>query len=151
MLDLFFGLKHVVKRKSVVIDSTVFRLHWQISSLLLAACSLLATSRQYIGPPIECMQTGNLSPQLLNTYCWMQSTFTLLFRQDVGEAYTGVSNSQTNVKGQTPELKYHTYYQWVCFALFIGAIFFYLPYYLWKQWEGGILRSITNGKRATHV
>lgn len=31
------------------------------------------------------------------------------------------------------------YYQWVCIAFCIQAIFFYLPRYLWKTWEGGRL------------
>lgn len=37
---------------------------------------------------------------------------------------------------------YHKYYQWVCFVLFLQAIMFYIPRYLWKTWEGKRIRSL---------
>ena len=40
---------------------------------------------------------------------------------------------------------YHKYYQWVCFVLFLQAVMFYIPRYLWKLWEAGRLRSLVLG------
>lgn len=37
------------------------------------------------------------------------------------------------------EYRYHIYYQWVGFVLFFQAILFYLPHWLWKNFEGGQL------------
>jgi hypothetical protein len=150
MLDLFFGLKRVVKRQPVHIDNSVFRMHWLFSSLLLAACSLLITSHQYVGQPIDCLQTDRLPTQLLNTYCWMHSTYTLPpdFQGGGEQAHPGIGNTRVRTSPDQAPItarKYYTYYQWVCFALFVQSIFFYLPYYLWKMWEGGLLRSVTNG------
>ena len=40
------------------------------------------------------------------------------------------------------EKKYHKYYQWVAFMLFLHAVFFYIPRYLWKSSEGGKIKML---------
>ena len=35
------------------------------------------------------------------------------------------------------EIKYHKWYQWVSFFLFLETVFFYLPRFLWKGAENG--------------
>lgn len=45
----------------------------------------------------------------------------------------------------TPDNKtiyWHRYYQYIPLILFVQAIFFYFPHYLWKCWENGIISSI---------
>lgn len=37
---------------------------------------------------------------------------------------------------------WHRYYQYVPIILFLQAVFFYFPHYLWKNWEHGIISSI---------
>lgn len=75
MLDLFISLKRVIKRRDAHIDNTVFRLHWLFTSILLISCSLIVTSRQYVGDPIDCLQTDDIPASVLNTYCWIHSTY----------------------------------------------------------------------------
>lgn len=45
------------------------------------------------------------------------------------------------------EKRYHTYYQWVPFMLFFQGILFYIPHWMWKQWEESKIRIITEGLR----
>ena len=52
MLDIFLRLKTLVKVSHVHIDSSVFRLHWSISSVILLTFSVIVTTRQYVGNPI---------------------------------------------------------------------------------------------------
>jgi len=40
---------------------------------------------------------------------------------------------------------YHAYYQWVPFMLFFQAACFYLPHWIWKQMDGGMLENIVSG------
>ena len=40
------------------------------------------------------------------------------------------------------EFRYHKYYQWVCFVLFLQSTLFYIPRWLWKMWEGGKIQAL---------
>ena len=71
---------------------------------------------------VEGVPTG-----IMNTYCWIHSTFTVV--------------------GKGEEKKYHKYYQWVCFFLFLQAMLFYIPRYLWKTSEGGKIKMLVQGAR----
>ncbi|KAG8238731.1 hypothetical protein J437_LFUL016002 [Ladona fulva] len=105
--------------RRVHIDSPVFRLHYSITVMLLLAFSLIVTTRQYVGNPIDCIHTKDVPEDVLNTFCWIHSTYTIpaSFGKIVGEEvpYPGVDNSRGIGNA---ERKYAKYYQWVCFCLF---------------------------------
>ena len=42
-------------------------------------------------------------------------------------------------------MKYHKYYQWVCFVIFLEAAAFYIPRLLWKSAEGGRVKMLVGG------
>lgn len=132
MLGVFQSVRGLLKIDNVAIDNSVFRLHYKATVIILVVASLLVTSSQYIGDPIDCMVDG-VPQKLMDTYCWIHSTFTLprtIGKDDVG--HPGIGTPDDN-----EERKYHKYYQWVCFFLFFQAILFFIPRYLWKAWEGG--------------
>ncbi|XP_049942006.1 innexin inx2-like [Schistocerca serialis cubense] len=141
MFDVFGSVKGLLKLDSICIDNNLFRLHYKATVIILIAFSLLVTSRQYIGDPIDCI-VDEIPLHVMDTYCWIYSTFTIPNRLNgkIGKevAHPGVSS---HVSGQD-EVKYHKYYQWVCFVLFFQAILFYIPRYLWKTWEGGRLKML---------
>jgi hypothetical protein len=86
--------------------------------MMLIAFSLIVTTRQYVGNPIDCVHTKDIPEDVLNTFCWIHSTYTLksAFNKTVGRdvPFKGVDNS----RGKTEDQKYYRYYQWVCFCLF---------------------------------
>ncbi|XP_044007095.1 innexin inx2-like [Aphidius gifuensis] len=141
MFDVFGSVKGLLKLDEVCVDNNVFRLHYKATVIILIAFSLLVTSRQYIGDPIDCVVEG-VPENVMDTYCWIYSTFTIPNRVngEIGKsiAHPGVYG---NVEGED-EVKYHKYYQWVCFCLFFQAMLFYVPRYLWKSWEGGRIKSL---------
>ena len=55
MLDIFSGFLQFLKFDAVCIDNNVFRLHYKASVMVLVMASVLVTSRQYIGDPIDCL------------------------------------------------------------------------------------------------
>ena len=55
MLDLFSQFSGFLKFDTVCIDNNVFRLHYKATVMILVCASVLVTSRQYIGDPIDCM------------------------------------------------------------------------------------------------
>ncbi|XP_064457652.1 innexin inx1-like isoform X3 [Ornithodoros turicata] len=114
LLNLFGGLRRLLRRRTVSIDNCVFRLHWLVTSLVLVTFSLLITARQYVGEPIECVPPSDDFPMsVLNTYCWIHSTFTIpsAFVKKVGVevAHPGVDNSGSWFQDK----RYTAYYQWV--------------------------------------
>ncbi|KAL3280271.1 hypothetical protein HHI36_017766 [Cryptolaemus montrouzieri] len=115
MLDIFRGLKSLIRVSHIHIDSPIFRLHYSLTVLILIAFSLIVTTRQYVGNPIDCIHTKDIPEDVLNTYCWIHSTFTLIetTSSTKNAGYPGVRTT-TNEK----EKKLYRYYQWVCFCLF---------------------------------
>lgn len=117
MLDIFRGLKNLIKISHVKTDSLVFRLHYSITVMMLMSFSLIVTTRQYVGNPIDCVHTKDLPEDVLNTYCWIHSTYTLksLFRKRIGVEvpYPGIGNSG-NSEHIPNDRKFYRYYQWVC-------------------------------------
>lgn len=144
VFDLFGSLRSITKLDQVCIDNNAFRLHYKATVILLVASSILVTGRQYFGDPIDCIQRDDIPQNVMDTFCWIHSTFTLpgALTKEVGVDVIapGVDNYKPGEKKV-----YHKYYQWVCFVLFIQAMFFYIPRYLWKIWEGGRLRSLVLG------
>lgn len=90
---------------------------------MLIAFSLIVTTRQYVGNPIDCVHTKDIPEDVLNTYCWIHSTYALksMFNKKTGKEvpYPGVGNSE----GKTDDRKIYRYYQWVCFCLFFQVKF----------------------------
>lgn len=124
MLDIFRGLKNLIKVSHIHIDSAVFRLHYSITVMLLVAFSLIVTTRQYVGNPIDCIHSKDLPEDVLNTYCWIHSTYTITtaYKKKEGSEvpFPGVDNSKAHPES---EKKVYRYYQWVCFMLFLQVTY----------------------------
>lgn len=144
MDQLFGSLKSLFKTDSARIDNNVFRLHYKITVISLIAFSLLVTGRQYIGDPIDCISRDDIPANLLDTFCWIHTTFSIegAWHKKVGSEvpYPGVDQTK---EGETRV--YHAYYQWVCFVLFLQAMLFYVPRYFWKSMEAGRVKSLVLG------
>lgn len=126
------------KFDTIKIDNNVFRLHYKGTLLVMACACILVTTNQYIGDPIDCIVDG-IPGGMMDTYCWIHSTFSIPSRwvgkQGVDVPHPGISPQADLADGQ--EIKYHKWYQWVAFFLFIQVLFFYIPRYLWKASENG--------------
>ena len=76
MLKFFVELKRFFKFDAVWIDNVIFRLHYKATVILLVTASLLVTSKQYFGDPIDCLVDG-VPAKIMDTYCWIHSTFSI--------------------------------------------------------------------------
>ncbi|KAI4483277.1 hypothetical protein M0804_008332 [Polistes exclamans] len=145
MLRLLGGLAYYLKWHEISTGSLIFRLHNNFTSVVLLAFSLIITANQYVGNPISCIVDSSLPQHVINTYCWITSTFTMpdAFSRQVGKevAHPGVANDFGDVHAR----KYYPYYQWVCFVLFFQAILCYIPQWLWNMWEGKLMDSLVMG------
>lgn len=141
MFDVFGSVKGLLKIDQVCIDNNIFRLHYKATVIILIAFSLLVTSRQYIGDPIDCI-VDEIPLGIMDTYCWIYSTYTIPNRLAGRIGQDMVQPGVTGHRDGHDEVKYHKYYQWVCFTLFFQAMLFYVPRYLWKTWEGGRIKML---------
>lgn len=127
------------------VDSFVLVLHCGFTTVLLLMFSMVVTCTQQFGVPIQCLVPDNLKEfeKAITTFCWVSSTYTMPLNgsQSTLSIYPGVYNDFGVEEGRT----YYNYYQWVCFALFFQALLSYIPQYLWTTWEGGLMKSITQG------
>lgn len=102
----------------------------------------------FAGDPINCLADPGISPHVINTFCWITYTFSLPenYGKEVGThvAHPGLGN---DLSGK----RYHSYYQWVPFMLFLQGVLFYVPHWMWKQWEEGKIRMISEGLRGAMV
>lgn len=76
MLGMFKEAMRFLKFDAVWIDNQIFRLHYKITVGLFFIASLLVTSRQYVGDPIDCM-VDDIPSDMMDTYCWIHSTFSI--------------------------------------------------------------------------
>ena len=76
----------------------------------------------------------------MDTYCWIHSTFSIPGKTIGLDGYDRAHAGVAPENGES--VRYHKYYQWVCFTLFFQAILFYLPRYMWKTWEGGRIKLL---------
>ena len=141
MFDVFGSVKGLLKLDSVNIDNNIFRLHYKATVIVLIAFSLVVTSRQYIGDPIDCIVEG-VPGNVMDTYCWIHSTFTIPNRMASEVIGKDVPHPGVRPHQEGDQIKYHKYYQWVCFVLFFQALLFYIPRYLWKTWEAGKMKML---------
>ena len=144
MLEIFRELRGLLRVSHVHIDSWVFRLHYSVTTTCMFAFSLIVSAKQYVGNPIDCIHSKDIPEDVLNTFCWIHSTYTIpsAFWKRIGfdVAHPGVDKTL-----DPDERRYHKYYQWVVFVLTLQAGMFYLPRLLWKTAEGGVMKLITSG------
>ncbi|XP_025202816.1 innexin inx2-like [Melanaphis sacchari] len=144
MISIFEAVRDLLKLDVVCTDNNVFRLHYKATVILLVTFSLIVTARQFVGDPINCLVDG-VPYHIMEPYCWMHSTFT------VKKNISGRVGKDVIQPGVAPhrqnedKVKYHKYYQWVCFVLSFQAVCFYIPRYVWKILEGGRIRALVNG------
>ena len=81
MFDVFGDVKALFKLESTATDNVVFRLHYKATLIILIVCSILVTSKTYIGDPIDCI-VEEIPPEVsvLNLYSDFQNS-PLLRRQ----------------------------------------------------------------------
>jgi len=129
------------------VDSKFSKLHYRTTCSILFISCLLVTANDLIGSTISCVSSGSIPGNVLESYCWITSTFTIPSKFDgkkgIDHAYPGVAPPT----GDDKDKVYHAYYQWVPFVLFLQGVMFYLPHYLWKVFEDKKLDKITAGLR----
>ncbi|XP_070158285.1 innexin inx3 [Polyergus mexicanus] len=142
----FVKVRYLIDK--AIIDNMVFRMHYRITSAILFLCCIIVTANNLIGDPINCISELGGAGHVINTFCWITYTFTLP-ANNAKPVSTHVAHPGLGV--DVGEKRYHSYYQWVPFMLFFQGVLFYMPHWMWKQWEEGKIRIISEGMRGAMV
>ncbi|XP_063711190.1 innexin unc-9-like isoform X2 [Symsagittifera roscoffensis] len=100
------------------------RLNHRYTPILLILFAILASTKQYVGEPINCWVPQSFSSAwttYTNQMCWVSNTYYLPLNTPDVAHHPMKPNS------------YITYYQWVPIVLTIQAMFFYIPRKLWRM------------------
>lgn len=122
-------------------DGFVFWLHYRLSATLLLAASLIFTAGQYFGDPISCTADA-VASKIMNSYCWVQSTFTVKALEDGVPGRDVVQPGVGPHDSELDEVRHQSYYQFVWLALVVQAGLMYLPHFLWKILNLGAARRL---------
>ena len=93
--------------------------------------SILCNSKQLFGDPIHCEPSKQVSPKVLETYCFIAATYTIPEAQ--ASLYSGVGHGLGRVDVRA---LHHNYYQWVPLVLLLQALACRLPWSVWKTVVG---------------
>lgn len=141
MLEIIDSFKSLLNINKICIDNVIFKLHYKATFLMLLVFSVVVTARQYIGDPIDCI-VDEIPQEIMDSYCWIYSTFTIPSMLG-GKLGRDVASPGVSAHTDESDMKYHQYYQWVCIVLLIQAVSFYIPHYLWKNWEGKRMKMLS--------
>lgn len=101
--------------------------------------------------PIHCISqnfnSNTMSPDkrehMVQTFCWTMGTFinTAYMNGTIGFdlLYYGIA-----FKTYKETRKYQRYYMFIAPTIALQALIFYAPYWIWKQWESGMMNYFMN-------
>jgi len=140
----YLAVARVLKKQRPSVDNFVLHLHYRFTFLIFLIASSLVMAKEYFGKPIACLKNG-IPNSVLDIYCFIMSTFSL--PKGYGPERVGKNSAFEGLGINLPddEVVYHAYYQWVPIVLFLQAVVFYLPRYLWKSAEGGLFDVVLGG------
>jgi len=143
------GLKAILSRGEFPSESSLFRLCYQATVAFCIGSSVFLTASEFFGNPINCLTGLEDQKNVVDTYCWIKSTFTMEDYQfrEVGKSVAAPLVGTPLDADEIIQEKwtYHNYYQWVVFFLCFQAALFYIPKLIWDSAEGGLMKAIANG------
>lgn len=142
----FIKVRYLIDK--AMIDNMVFRAHYRVTSAILFLCCIIVTANNLIGDPIQCINDRGVPGHVINTYCWITYTFTLPHEHG---RHIGTEVAHPGLGNENQDRRYHSYYQWVPFVLFFQGVLFYIPHWIWKNWEQGKIRMISEGMRGALI
>jgi len=159
MIGLFSSIgEHVpifkrAKQLEPCAEGTINRLHYRGTCFLILVMCLMVTCPEWIsgtGSIIECMHGGSIPDTVINSYCYIQGTFSVPRHYKDFNTQVGNDVSQTGVGPYNPYKDYiqvKAYYQWVPFMLFLQGLMFYIPHIIYKAAEKGKVKNLLGSLR----
>ncbi|XP_063240533.1 innexin inx7-like [Bacillus rossius redtenbacheri] len=141
-----------ISSRDVDIDNLAFKLHYRATAGFLLSCTALVSTYTYFGGHIACVSDKGVSEQVINSFCFFSSTFTVVRHLNSSSVDQGLAlGPGVGPLAPGDEVVRHAYYQWVPFLLFAQALCFCLPHLAWKALEGGSVKGFSAGLRGLQL
>ncbi|RWS06246.1 innexin shaking-B-like protein [Dinothrombium tinctorium] len=145
MIEVLKSL-NLLKCRRIHIDNSIARMHYSITVIIIVVFFAVISTKQFVGDPIVCFKLNpDLSENLLNTYCWVHSTYSVVDVNSFSRERTHGNRfvyAGVHLRSDGKTIRYHRYYQWVCFVLLLQALMFHAPRWLWKSFEAGKIECL---------
>lgn len=173
MFNVVKPLGELLKIKQINTSDPCFVLNTKLTTAMLILFSMLLSTKELFGKSIDCYSESESNKEIMDEYCWINGTFihaeaesfegnilsTFIFDrhffpfQEITVetcAFSGIHGTQNinygvSASNHRNKLIFQRYYQWMAMILIAQALVCYLPAYLWKSFEGGLLRDLCNG------
>jgi len=142
-LEVFSSVRYYLSPEEISIDNWIFKLHYQFSTAIWLGSSAIGVAKQYFGDPINCQTTDGVNSKVMDDYCWIHSTFHIRseYQGNVGCILDNVLAGRDSILLAAADTPDTAFYQWVPFTLVFQALLFYVPRWLWKSFEGGLMET----------
>ncbi|XP_031626571.1 innexin inx5-like [Contarinia nasturtii] len=130
-LGKLFSVKHFTT------SDTIFLINTKFTTALLILFSILLTALDLMRVPIDCYTDGpEARKKMMDNFCWSIGTYTCN-----DSNYT--ANNIFGCRSFIDDNKLHQrYYQWISLVFIVQAVLSYIPAYIWKVAECGLLRKL---------
>jgi len=142
MAAILSDLANYFNLEETNIDNWTFKLYYKVSMVICMAGTTVGIASQYFGDPISCEFQG-ISSNVAQDYCWIHGS------SYIAPEYQAHVKCIVDLDGveSADDAPDTSYYQWVTFMFAIQAALFFLPYKVWRSFEGGLMASFgTDGK-----
>jgi len=132
-------------------EGIIASFHYRGTALLIFGFTLMVTCTEWVsgtGSIIDCLSSGAVDGNVINTYCWIMGTFSVRRHYVNSETEIGYHVAETGVGPYHPKhdkIDVKAYYQWVPFMLFLQGCMFYIPHVVHKYFESGKVKAIVAG------
>lgn len=77
MIDKFIPLGAFFRLETACVDNPIFRLQYRFTVPLLLVFTLMVSTKQFFGEPIHCIGDTNNDRVAINSFCWINGTYTV--------------------------------------------------------------------------
>jgi hypothetical protein len=126
-------------------DDFVDRLNRKYTIYLLLLCCAIISSKQYVGEPLSCFCPSHFTGshvEYTNNICWISNAYYVPIDDMFSLNGVHTSNKDANIVAENDDdkpnspirvVRVNNLIAYYPFLLLIQAVFFYIPYFLWKN------------------
>lgn len=143
-------LQFVKLREIPHVDNWVCKLYYPVTTLFFFLLTAVITQGLFFKDAIKCWTTvydDKILPRdVINSYCWIHSTYTPKTFYDTpdSEQCSSPATERPNNDNATYSNNYYSYYQWGYISLFFQGLIYIIPRIIWVKTFGNETKRLVS-------